>query len=160
MHYVINARQQRVTIQITLIVAAVIFPSLVRASQFYVTPTGLASGDGSTTNPWNLQTALEQPLAVQPGDTICLAAGTYRGRFSSTLKGTASAHIVVKPCVPSFPPAVVIDGFRTTLLAAPANTAAAYARDALTVASATGLYVGQQIQIDEEQLERPSSKRE
>src|SRR5437660_8680535 len=62
----------------------------------YVASIRSASGDGSAGKPWDLATALAQPSAVQPGDTIWLRAGTYRGAFTSRLTGTASAPIIVR----------------------------------------------------------------
>jgi hypothetical protein len=63
---------------------------------FYVTASGSSSGDGTTSRPWSLQHALSHPSALKPGDTIWLRAGTYRGRFTSTLKGTSSNPITVR----------------------------------------------------------------
>src|SRR6267142_5622503 len=54
---------------------------------FYVAPNGSASGNGSITHPWNLQTALNQRSGVVPGATIYLRGGTYTGKFSSNLTG-------------------------------------------------------------------------
>jgi hypothetical protein len=71
------------------------------ARDFFVSPTGSSSGDGSFTKPWDLATALAGPAAVTPGSTIWLRGGTYtnpvdpRG-FLSTLMGTADAPIVVR----------------------------------------------------------------
>src|SRR5689334_17648608 len=67
-----------------------------RAADFFVSPTGSARGDGSIGNPWDLQTALNGPAAVHPGDTIWLRGGTYRGTFASNLNGTSSAPIQVR----------------------------------------------------------------
>jgi len=71
------------------------------ASQFYVSPTGAPSGDGSFANPWDLATALDGPAAVTPGSTIWLRGGTYSdgpysGGYVSNLTGTAAAPIVVR----------------------------------------------------------------
>jgi hypothetical protein len=63
---------------------------------FFAAPDGSASGDGSVDHPWNLATALAQPAAVQPGDTIWLRGGTYPGTFSSSLTGTDAHPIVVR----------------------------------------------------------------
>jgi hypothetical protein len=63
---------------------------------FYASPNGSPSGDGSITRPWDLQTALSHPAAVLPGDTIYLRGGTYRGAFTSRLRGTATARITVR----------------------------------------------------------------
>src|SRR6059058_2088587 len=71
------------------------------APNFYVSPTGSPSGDGSFTEPWDLATALAGPAAVTPGSTIWLRGGMYtnaadaRG-FASTLTGTPDAPIVVR----------------------------------------------------------------
>lgn len=71
------------------------------ASDFYVSPTGSPSGDGSVNNPWDLATALADPARVPPGSTIWLRGGTYTGPFLghgyvSNLTGTADAPIVVR----------------------------------------------------------------
>jgi hypothetical protein len=76
-------------------------PPLPAGPEFYVSPSGSASGDGSRTKPWDLQTALNQPGPVSPGSTIWLRGGRYtggtsRGGFLSTLTGTADAPIVVR----------------------------------------------------------------
>jgi len=66
------------------------------AAEFYVAVNGRPSAEGSLSNPWDLATALAHPAAVKPGDTIWLRGGTYRGAFTSTLTGTASAPIKVR----------------------------------------------------------------
>jgi hypothetical protein len=66
------------------------------ATEFHVAPTGTRDGDGSPQRPWDLQTALAQPAAVLPGDTIWLHGGVYRGSFRSDLKGREGARIVVQ----------------------------------------------------------------
>src|ERR1700686_5223355 len=66
------------------------------AADFYVSPTASGSGTGSFTNPWQLQTALNQPSGVNPGDTIWLRGGTYTGIYTGRLNGTSSAPIVVR----------------------------------------------------------------
>jgi hypothetical protein len=63
---------------------------------FYASPSGRASGSGTSNDPWDLQTALDQPASVRPGDTIWLRGGTYSGSFTSRLNGTASASITVR----------------------------------------------------------------
>lgn len=63
---------------------------------YYVAPDGSAAGDGSASRPWDLRTALAQPGVVQPGDTIWLRGGTYRGEFRSTLTGTAARPVVLR----------------------------------------------------------------
>ena len=65
-------------------------------TQYFVAPSGSAQGDGSQTQPWDLTTALNQPTAVQPGDTIWLRGGVYRGNFSSKLTGAAGSPITLR----------------------------------------------------------------
>src|SRR6476646_8677352 len=72
----------------------------IAANQFFVSPSGTAAGTGSITSPWDLKTALSQPLAVKPGDTIYLRGGTYNVPaadlgFTSRLTGTAASPIKV-----------------------------------------------------------------
>jgi hypothetical protein len=66
------------------------------AADFHVTVEGNPQGDGSNAKPWDLGTALAQPSAVKPGDTIRLAAGTYAGTFSSRLTGAPGRPIIVR----------------------------------------------------------------
>lgn len=69
------------------------------ASEFFVSPGGSSTGDGSLAKPWDLQTALNQPRTVKPGDTLWIRGGTYgTGRviFYSRLVGTAASPIVVR----------------------------------------------------------------
>src|SRR5207302_2192332 len=72
-------------------------PATLLAADFYVSPTGSSSGSGSQTSPWDLQTALNQPAAVKPGDTIWLKGGRYQGVFNAKLTGTSAAPIKVRP---------------------------------------------------------------
>jgi hypothetical protein len=71
-------------------------PVSAQQNVFYVAPGGSRSGDGSQSSPWDLQTALNQPASVRPGATIWLRGGTYRGTFTSQLKGADGAPITVR----------------------------------------------------------------
>ena len=67
---------------------------------FFAAPNGSNSGSGSMDDPWSLRTALNQPSAVKPGDTIYLRGGRYTiaagdPKFSSYLTGTAENPIKV-----------------------------------------------------------------
>ncbi len=70
------------------------------AADHYVAPNGTSAGSGTIASPWDLQTALNQPVSVQPGDTIWLLGGTYdaptSGGFGSNLNGTAASPIIVR----------------------------------------------------------------
>jgi hypothetical protein len=75
------------------------------AANVFASPQGTPQGDGTIANPWDLQTALNQTSAIQPGDTLWLLGGTYlysialtgnNNGFSSNLNGTAAAPIVVR----------------------------------------------------------------
>src|ERR1700690_2790153 len=69
------------------------------ATDHYAAPAGTSSGDGSVGSPWDLQTALNQPASLQPGDAVWLRGGTYRAAtsdgFMSHVNGTAASPIVV-----------------------------------------------------------------
>ncbi|HEX2972286.1 MAG TPA: right-handed parallel beta-helix repeat-containing protein, partial [Tepidisphaeraceae bacterium] len=67
------------------------------AAGFHVSPEGTPQGIGTFAKPWDLQTALNHPAAVKPGDDIYLHTGIYKGSFTSRLKGTAAAPITVRP---------------------------------------------------------------
>lgn len=65
-------------------------------NRYYVSAIGTPGGNGTNRHPWDLQTALDQPNVIQPGDMIFLLAGTYRGTFTSNLTGTADKPIILK----------------------------------------------------------------
>jgi len=66
------------------------------ATDFYVAPNGSPSGNGSMSAPWDLRTALNQPSAVKPGDTIWLRGGTYTGLYTSYLAGATGAPVILR----------------------------------------------------------------
>ena len=67
------------------------------AVSYYVSPAGATSGDGTSTNPWNLTTALAGGNgAIQPGDTVWLRGGVYSGAFRTSLAGAPGQPIVVR----------------------------------------------------------------
>ncbi len=74
------------------VVGELLFSAFLAASDFYVSPGGHATWTGGLLTPWDLATALAQPLSVRPGDTIWLRGGTYPGAFVSDLSGDS-------PCV-------------------------------------------------------------
>jgi hypothetical protein len=78
------------------LVLALLAGQSLASSAFHVTPSGQASGSGSSSSPWDLRSALNQPSAVNPGDTIWIHGGTYSGTFSTNLNGTSSQPIIVR----------------------------------------------------------------
>src|SRR5688500_693249 len=64
------------------------------AGEFYAAPD--ANGDGTFERPWSLSTALGS-RQVQPGDTLYLRGGTYRGTVVAKLAGTSFSPIIVRP---------------------------------------------------------------
>lgn len=66
-------------------------------SGHYVSPTGSPGGTGSAQRPWDLATALAGAGGrIEPGDTVWLAGGTYRGSFRTSLKGAPDRWIVFR----------------------------------------------------------------
>src|ERR1700733_7320696 len=85
----------------TLLIAAFALTPVVRASnQWFVSTSGSPSGNGSSANPWDLNTALNQPAVVLPGDTIWVRGGVYHAPssngYSTLLTGTAANPIIVR----------------------------------------------------------------
>jgi hypothetical protein len=82
---------------------------------YYAAPNGSRAGDGSRGRPWDLATALAGgrgpgragAARVEPGDTIWVRGGIYRGPFRSTVHGEEGAPVVVR-AVPG--ERAVIDG--------------------------------------------------
>jgi hypothetical protein len=66
------------------------------AAEWHVSPEGKPEGDGSKDRPWDLQTALNHPPSVRPGDTVRVHGGRYRGGFISTLTGVEGKPIRVE----------------------------------------------------------------
>lgn len=64
---------------------------------YYASPAGTSGGDGTRSRPWNLATALAGAGGkVQPGDTVWMLGGTYRGTFVSTVSGTSGKPVVFR----------------------------------------------------------------
>ena len=101
--------------QLLIVIACLVFFSVESGDRvFYAAPDGSAAGDGSMAAPWDLQTALSHPPSVQPGDTIYLRGGVYRGSYISKLMGAPDAPIVVR----AYPgETAVIDWYRPYQLA-------------------------------------------
>jgi len=76
----------------------VFLPLIYRSADvYYAAPNGSSGGTGAIDRPWDLQTALNQPAALQPGATLWLRGGRYSGAFISRLKGQADKPITVRP---------------------------------------------------------------
>lgn len=63
------------------------------AKQFHITTNGTMNGNGTTSLPWDLPTALNHPSIVSAGDTLWLHAGIYQGNFISNLNGSKDHYI-------------------------------------------------------------------
>ncbi len=71
------------------------------AAEFYVSPAGSPTGNGSLRRPWDLETALDHPPVLMPGDVIWLRGGVYRKngqvtKFESDLQGAPGQPITVR----------------------------------------------------------------
>ena len=70
------------------------------AAEFFVAPDGNPAATGIESAPWDLQTALNHPSAVLPGDTIWLRQGVYSTTaetfFIATINGSQAQPIVVR----------------------------------------------------------------
>jgi hypothetical protein len=80
-----------------MVVAIFALPTGAVAENYYVAENGSNNGDGSFENPWDLQTALNQPAAVNPGDTIYVQGGRYVGHFTCNLHGSPERLIHLLP---------------------------------------------------------------
>lgn len=80
-----------------LLLAASVGPP--SAHTYYVAPApaGRPGGDGTTSRPWDLATALAGASGrIQPGDTVWLAGGRYKGVFRTQLHGAPGRPIVFR----------------------------------------------------------------
>jgi hypothetical protein len=128
-----------------LLILLLTLHSSAAAGDFYAAPVASPNGDGSMHNPWSLQVALAHPREVNPGDTIWLWGGVYRGRYVSKLTGMPDAPIVVR----SFPGEwVTLDGNAPTTLA----SAVSPGDLTITVMNSELISPGFAIRIDHEEL--------
>lgn len=74
-------------------------PPPVTGTDWFVSTTGSAGGTGTIGSPWDLATGLAGGSAgqIQPGDRLNLRAGTYTGRFTCSMSGSAAQQITVRP---------------------------------------------------------------
>ena len=63
----------------------------------FASPNGNANAAGTEDDPLDLQTALLNNNIVQDGDTLWLMEGTYKGTFTSELRGSENSPVKVKP---------------------------------------------------------------
>ena len=83
--------------------------------EFHVFPNAKSSGNGSLSNPWDLQTALSQkPDVINGGDTIWLHEGVYTGRFVSTIQSTLKDQFIT--VAPHANATVVLNGNIKTMI--------------------------------------------
>jgi hypothetical protein len=89
-------------VPITLAVAAARAVPVSNGNQWYASPDGTYTGDGSLAHPWDIVTAFNNaPHAVKPGDTIWLRGGKYGDGTAGAiiaygLVGTPTAPILVR----------------------------------------------------------------
>ena len=64
---------------------------------WHVTPSGASSGAGTSTSPWTIAYAFAGAGGqIQPGDTVWLHGGTYRGAFVATVAGAPGKPVVIR----------------------------------------------------------------
>ena len=68
----------------------------VLAAEYFIAPSGTASGDGSKAKPFSLASVLTTPLG-QPGDTFWVMGGNYAlGYVSSKLQGAPGKPVAIR----------------------------------------------------------------
>jgi hypothetical protein len=104
-----SMRRRRVAVMIALVASSAAIIALattggeasashsdITARQFHASPNGEADADGSVAHPLSLGRALSGQSPVLPGDTLWLHGGIYHGPFTSELRGTERAPILVR----------------------------------------------------------------
>jgi len=66
-----------------------------RSAQWFVATNATVGGNGSNSQPWQLQIALTNK-AITAGDTVWVHGGTYTGPFSVCLAGTANQPVTLR----------------------------------------------------------------
>ena len=72
-------------------------PVEIPGNGYFASPTGRSTAQGTQEDPLDLATALSSSSPLQPGQTLWLMEGVYRGNFSSDLRGNSTNPIMVKP---------------------------------------------------------------
>ena len=82
-------------------VAFLLLSQAVLGADFFVSPGGSPAGNGSISQPWDIQTMMVGPAAVLPGDTVYLRGGIYqapnRDTFYSTIHGDVNLPVTIRP---------------------------------------------------------------
>jgi len=63
---------------------------------FFVSPKGTPSGNGSRSSPWDLRSVLEGDRGVRGGDVVWVMDGTYTGCFSVDVSGSEGRPVVIR----------------------------------------------------------------
>lgn len=104
------------TLSVAFVLLACLLPSMqATAGDWYVSSTGKADGRGTADSPWDVDFAFGgAKKAIKPGDTICMAEGTYkldRSRDEANvyvrLAGQEGQPITIRPLAGAH---VIIDG--------------------------------------------------
>jgi hypothetical protein len=91
-----NAAAAVAAITIITASAVLLHGATTSGREFYASPAGASSGNGSISSPLDLRTALSSNGPLRPGDTLWLRGGRYMGPLVSTLTGTAALPIIVR----------------------------------------------------------------
>lgn len=72
-------------------------PPVIVGNEFFVSPNGSASGDGSQLKPWNLAYALSDARIPATGtNTVWLRNGVYPGTYKSVRNGSSSGPLIYR----------------------------------------------------------------
>src|ERR1043166_2228605 len=66
------------------------------APEYFVSVDGKPTNPGTKESPWDLSSALSSDHKVEPGTTIWIRGGTYKGTFQVGLSGTEAAPVQVR----------------------------------------------------------------
>jgi len=69
------------------------------ANDWFVSPDGKSTNEGTIANPWDLASAILPGKSVKPDDTIWLRAGTYRNarsEFAIRLSGEPNQPVTIR----------------------------------------------------------------
>jgi hypothetical protein len=116
----------------------------------YAAPDGLATNTGTFESPYSL-TRVGTGATASPGDVICLRGGTYKGRFTFNISGSAASPVTIRPYLNE---RVVIDaGYPSTTVTVDIPSAPAYSGGTINVADTSQFAVQQVIRIGSEQMQ-------
>lgn len=68
----------------------------ITGTTYHASPNGSPDAEGTSSDPWDLNSALDGSKTIAPGDGIVIHGGVYKGTFNCNLSGTQENPVIIK----------------------------------------------------------------